>query len=139
MSAVLQHPPVVNAVGAPWYEDLSPALLNECLEIGISIVGCTACEIWDDSLEGIENFQQVKAVVRKHGRSYVLERRGDLQAKENAGKVGVVLGLQNPKPISDSLHLLHAFADMGLRCCGLGALTGPSWFIRPITRAVPIS
>lgn len=120
MSAVMEHPPVVNAVGAPWYEDLSPALLNECLEVGISVVGCTACEIWDDSLEGIENFQQVKEVVRKHGRAYVLERRADLQAEENSRKVGVVLGLQNPKPLSDSLRLLHAFADMGLRCCGLG-------------------
>src|ERR1051325_2408673 len=120
MAAVIEHPPVVNAVGAPWYEDLSPALLDECLETGISVVGCTACEIWDDSLEGIENLQQVKAVVRKHGRAYVLERRSDLHAKENAGRVGVVLGLQNPKPISDSVRLLHAFADMGLRCSGLG-------------------
>jgi membrane dipeptidase len=117
MSAVIEYPPVVNAVAAPWYEDLSPALLDECLESGVSIVGCTASQIWDDSLEGMQNLQQVKEVVRNHGRAYIVTRAADIDA--NAGKVGVVLGLQNPKPLSDSLHLLHGFIDMGLRCSGL--------------------
>jgi microsomal dipeptidase-like Zn-dependent dipeptidase len=111
--------PVVNCVGAPWYEDLSPALIDECRESGVSVVGCTCAEAWDDTVEAIQNLQRVKEVVREHGRSYVVQSAGDFDADRNRGKVGVVLGLQNPKPLSDDPALLEAFADMGLRCCGL--------------------
>jgi hypothetical protein len=83
---------VINCVAAPWYEDLSPALLDECLEMGVAIVGCTANEIWDDTLESIENLQQVKSVVRNHGRAYVVESVADLDRPANRDKVGVVLG-----------------------------------------------
>lgn len=118
-TAVNTRTPIVNCVGAPWYEDLSTALLDECLEQGVAVVGCTANEIWDGTVEAIENFQRVKEVVRTHGRAYTVERAGDITQPANRDRVGVVLGWQNPKPASDSLHLLRAFIDMGLRCCSL--------------------
>ncbi len=111
--------PIVNCVGAPWYEDLSAALLDECIEQGVSVVGCTANEIWDDTVEAIQNFQRVKEVVRNHGRAYVVKHAADLANPENRDRVGVILGWQNPKPAGDSLHLLEAFIDLGLRCCSL--------------------
>jgi len=110
---------IVNSLGAPWPEDLSPVFLDQLRSQGVAVVGCTANLTWDDTLESIENFQSVKAIVRGHPGAYVLRNARDLNSGENRGKVGVLLGLQNPKALSDSLRLVEAFHDLGLRCLSL--------------------
>lgn len=109
---------IVNPVGAQVYNDLTTELLDECLQLGISVVGCSANNPWDDTLETIENLHIVKRLVEEHPNAYILESRAQVAAA-SAGKVGVLLGVQNPKPFSDSLNFLEAFADMGLRCTTL--------------------
>lgn len=111
---------VVNCVAAPWYEDLSNALIDECLESGVSMVGVSANEIWDDTVESVENLQRVKEVARLHGKAYVVQRASDLTDPANRGRVGVFMNFQNPKPFQDSIALLEGFIDMGLRCASLG-------------------
>ena len=110
---------IVNCLGAPWPEDLSPAFLDQLYGQGVAVVGCTANLTWDDTLESIENFETIKAIVRDHGNSYIIRTAADLDREDNRGKVGVLLGLQNPKALSDSLRLLEAFFDLGLRCLSL--------------------
>ena len=110
---------VVNCLGAPWPEDLSAAFIDQLRGQGVGVVGCTANLTWDDTLESIENFEIVKAIVREHAHAYILRNAADLDDQENRGKVGVLLGLQNPKALSDSLGLLDAFFDLGLRCLSL--------------------
>ena len=110
---------IVNCLGAPWPEDLSPAFIDQLHAQGVKIVGCTANLTWDDTLESIENFEQVKSIVRDHPHAYLVRCRADLEREENRDKVGVLLGLQNPKALSDSLRLLDAFFDLGLRCLSL--------------------
>jgi len=110
---------VVNCLGAPWPEDLSPAFIDQLREQGTVVVGCTANLTWDDTLESIENFETVKAIVRDHPHAYVLRNAADLDCPEHRGKVGVLLALQNPKALSDSLRLLDGFFDLGLRCLSL--------------------
>lgn len=107
----------VNPVGASWFEDLSTAFLDECLALGIGIVGCTANDTWDDTLESMENLQTVKRIVESHPQAYIIRSQADLE--QRPGQVGVLLGLQNPKCLSDSLNFLEAFIDMGLRCQSL--------------------
>jgi len=119
MSAVGSQEPIVNCLGAPWPEDLSPAFLDQLLGQGVAVVGCTGNLTWDDTLESIENFEIVKATVREHPHAYILRSAADLDRSEHHGKVGVLLGLQNPKALSDSLGLLDAFVDLGLRCLSL--------------------
>jgi membrane dipeptidase len=111
--------PIVNCLGAPWPEDLSPAFLDQLRAQGVAVVGCTANLTWDDTLESIENFETIKATVRDHPNSYIIRTVADLGRAEHLGKVGVLLGLQNPKALSDSLRLLEAFFDLGLRCLSL--------------------
>jgi membrane dipeptidase len=89
------------------------------LTLGIGVVGCTANDTWDDTLEAMENLQTVKRVVEGHGRSYVVTSKADLETGRHDGQVGVLLGFQNPKALSDSINFLEAFIDAGLRCCGL--------------------
>ncbi|VTU45076.1 dipeptidase [Variovorax sp. PBL-E5] len=110
--------PIVNAVGASWFEDLSSAFLDECIGLGVTLAGCTANDTWDDTLEAMENLQTVKRVVESHAGAFIVQGREDL-ARLGSGKVGVLLGLQNPKPFSDSINFLEAFIDMGLRCSTL--------------------
>jgi membrane dipeptidase len=121
MSAILDSTATltVNAIGASWFEDLTPAFLDECLTLGIGVVGCTANDTWDDTLEAMENLQTVKRVIDGHGRSYVVTSKADLEGGRGDAQVGVILGFQNPKPLSDSINFLEAFIDAGLRCCGL--------------------
>ena len=111
--------PIVNCLGAPWLEDLSVSFIDQLLGQGVAVVGCTGNLTWDDTLESIENFEIVKSTVREHPRAYILRRVADLDRPEHRGKVGVLLGLQNPKALSDSLGLLDAFFDLGLRCLSL--------------------
>ena len=110
---------IVNCLGAPWPEDLSPAFIDQLHAQGVKVVGCTGNLTWDDTLESIENFEQVKSVVRDHPHAYIVRSGADLDRDENRDKVGVLLGLQNPKPLGDSLRLLDAFFDLGLRCLSL--------------------
>ncbi len=110
---------IVNCLGAPWPEDLAPAFLDRLHNQGVAVVGCTANLTWDDTLESIEGFETVKAIVRDHPQAYILRGVDDLDRPENRDKVGVLLGLQNPKALSDSLRLLDAFFDLGLRCLSL--------------------
>jgi len=110
---------IVNCLGAPWPEDLSPAFIDQLHAQGVNVVGCTGNLTWDDTLESIENFEQVKSVVRDHPHAYIVRSGADLDRDENRDKVGVLLGLQNPKPLGDSLRLLDAFFDLGLRCLSL--------------------
>ena len=119
MSTTSPQQTIVNCLGAPWPEDLSPSFLDQLREQGVGIVGCTANLTWDDTLESIENFEAVKAIVRDHPHAYILRSAADLDREENRGKVGVLLGLQNPKSLGDSLRLLDAFFDLGLRCLAL--------------------
>ena len=111
--------PIVNCLGAPWPEDLSAPFIDQLLAQCVAVVGCTANLTWDDTLESIENFETVKSIVREHPHAYILRRAADLDRPERRGKVGVLLGLQNPKALSDSLRLLDAFFDLGLRCLSL--------------------
>lgn len=110
---------IVNCLGAPWPEDLSPAFIDQLRQQGVSVVGCTGNLTWDDTLESIENFERVKAIVRADPDAYVLRGAADVDRPEHRGKLGVLLGLQNPKALSDSLRLLDAFFDLGLRCLSL--------------------
>jgi membrane dipeptidase len=110
---------VVNCLGAPWPEDLSPAFIDQSLAQGVTVVGCTANETWDDTIESLENFANVKATVRAHPHAYLVESAADLEREENRGKLGVLLGLQNPKALSDSPRLIDTFFDLGLRCLSL--------------------
>ena len=110
---------IVNCLGAPWPEDLSPAFLDQLHGQGVAVVGCTANLTWDDTLESIENFETIKAIVRDHANSYIIRTAADLDREVHRGKVGVLLGLQNPKALSDSLPLFEAFFDLGLRCLSL--------------------
>ena len=119
MDTVLPWKTIVNCLGAPWPEDLSPDFIDRLHAQGIKVVGCTANLTWDYTLESIENFEQVKAVVRDHPRAYLVRSAADLTQEANREKVGVLLGLQNPKALGDSLRLLDAFFDLGLRCLAL--------------------
>ncbi len=110
---------VVNCLGAPWPEDLSPAFIEQLQNQGVVLVGCTANLTWDDTLESIEGFETVKSIVRDHPQAYILRNVDDLNRPENRDKVGVLLGLQNPTALSDSLRLFDAFFDLGLRCLSL--------------------
>ena len=110
---------IVNCLGAPWPEDLSAAFIDRLHRQGVRITGCTANETWDDTLESIENFTAVKGAIRTHARAYLIRSSADLDRAENRDKLGVLLGLQNPKALSDSLNLLEAFFDLGLRCLSL--------------------
>lgn len=119
MSTTASQQAIVNCLGAPWPEDLSPEFIEQLRAQGVGVVGCTANLTWDDALESIENFEMVKAIVRDHPQAYILRSAADLDREENRDKVGVLLGLQNPKPLGDSLRLLDAFFDLGLRCLAL--------------------
>lgn len=110
---------IVNCLGAPWPEDLSPAFIDQLRGQGVTVVGCTANETWDDTVESMENFESVKATVRAHPHAYVIRTVADLDGPEHRAKVGVLFGLQNPKALSDSLRLIDAFFDLGLRCLSL--------------------
>lgn len=109
---------IVNPLGAQTFDDLSPNFLDECVELGINIVGCTAQLPWEDTVEAMESLQNVKRVIEAHPNAYVLQSRAQIDSLP-IGRVGVILGLQNPKPLSDSLNLFEAFIDMGLRCSAL--------------------
>jgi len=119
MNAVSIQQGVVNCLGAPWPEDLSPEFIDQLREQGVVVVGCTANETWDDTLESLENFATVKAIVRAHPHAYLVRSAADLDRDENRGKLGVLLGLQNPKALSDSPRLIDSFFDLGLRCLSL--------------------
>ena len=119
MSTTSLQQTIVNCLGAPWPEDLSPAFIDQLRGQGVGIVGCTANLTWDDTLESIENFEAVKSMVREHPHAYIVRSAADLEREDNRGKVGVLLGLQNPKPLGDSLRLLDGFFDLGLRCVAL--------------------
>ena len=119
MNTITSHGSIINCLGAPWPEDLSSSFLDQLRGQGVKVVGCTANLTWDDTLESIENFEAVKSIVRDHPHAYILRSAADLDREENRGKVGVLLGLQNPKPLADSLGLLDAFFDLGLRCLAL--------------------
>src|SRR5215813_1773651 len=109
MDAAVVSQGIVNCLGAPWPEDLSPAFIDHLRGQGIVVVGCTANETWDDTIESLENFESVKASVRAHPHAYLVRSAADLEHEENRGKVGVLLGLQNPKALSDSARLIDAF------------------------------
>ena len=66
MDTITSHETIVNCLGAPWPEDLSPSFLDQLREQGVGVVGCTANLTWDDTLESIENFEAVKSIVRDH-------------------------------------------------------------------------
>ena len=110
MTSNSQTAATVNAVGASWFEDLSSGFLDECLALGIGVAGCTANDTWDDTLETMENLQSVKRVIESHPNAFVVQSQADL-AQQTAGTVGVLLGLQNPKPMSDSINFLEAFIN----------------------------
>jgi membrane dipeptidase len=119
--------PMANGLAAPWPEDLTRELLTELQDQGVAVAGTTATRTWDDTLEALEGFQEAKAVVRDFDGAYIIRDKAGLQAGVRSGSVGVLLGLQNPKPLNDRISLLEAFYDLGLRCVSL-AFCDQSYF-----------
>jgi membrane dipeptidase len=119
MNTINHQQGIVNGLGAPWPEDLSPAFIDQLRGQGVSVVGCTANETWDDTIESLENFETLKAIVRAHPHAYLVRSAADLDRDEHRGQLGVLLGLQNPKALSDSPRLIDTFFDLGLRCLSL--------------------
>ncbi len=109
---------IVNPVGIQFSDDFSPDFLDRCLLHGYSVVGCTTNTPWDETLETIENVQRLKRIVERHPKAYLLQSSVQLQ-NPSKGMIGVMLGFQSPKPCSDSMNLLEAFVDMGIRCSAL--------------------
>jgi membrane dipeptidase len=119
--------PMANGLAAPWPEDLTADLLAELRQQGVAVAGTTATRTWDDTLEALEGIQEVKATVRDFPGSYIIRDRAGLDEGVRTGAVGVLLGLQNPKPLNDRISLLEAFYDLGLRCISL-AFCDQSYF-----------
>ncbi len=128
MATVLKNPaasnastrwPMANGLAAPWPEDLTSELLEELRQQGVAVAGCTATRTWDDTLEALEGIQEVKATVRAFGPAYIIRDHADLEEGIRTGSVGVLLGLQNPKPLNDRISLLEAFYELGIRCVSL--------------------
>ena len=46
MDMLAEKKPIVNGVGAAWFEDLSESFLDDCVDLGVAAVGCTANDTW---------------------------------------------------------------------------------------------
>ncbi|HLN84939.1 MAG TPA: hypothetical protein VK200_00710 [Candidatus Limnocylindrales bacterium] len=55
MNAVSIQQGMVNCLGAPWPEDLSPAFIDQLREQGVVVVGCSANETWGAKCIGQKN------------------------------------------------------------------------------------
>ena len=45
----------------------------------------------------------------------LIEKAGDLETAKSAGKIGLIMGFQNTRPIADELDRLHFFHRLGVR------------------------
>ena len=83
---------------------------------GIDALNVTTCHFEADFREACDNAAQWVARTRAEESEWrLIERASDLIAAKEAGKIGIVMGWQNMRPVEDDLDRLYLFHKLGLR------------------------
>lgn len=66
--------------------------------------------------EAVKAIQRHRTLIDADPQRFVLARRaGDISAAKKDGRIALIFGFQNAKPVGDDLDKLHTFWEMGLR------------------------
>ncbi len=87
---------------------------------GIDAINLTACHFEADFAEACDHFAGWHGMLaRANSPWHQIETIEDLDAAKAAGKVGLIFGWQNSRPIADKLDRLYFFHRLGLRIAQL--------------------
>lgn len=95
---------------------LTPPNIDEALEAGLDAIHFTSVRPRHDLAPALKDIAAARdAIDRYSGKLVLAKTADDVRAAKASGRLGIVLGLQDPKPIRDDLAYLRTLADLGVR------------------------
>jgi membrane dipeptidase len=83
---------------------------------GINALNVTTCHFEADFPQACSEIARWHGIISRPNSPWVLvETAADLERAKLEGKVGIIMGLQNGRPVADELDRLHFFCRLGLR------------------------
>jgi membrane dipeptidase len=105
---------------APWGNLDHLTSFDEMREGGMTACNLTVAVHTHDFLGAIHNIAKYKAIVDTNSsKMRLVTRVSDIRAAKEEGRVGIILGFQDGKPLEDKIEYLGIFYDLGVRIIGL--------------------
>ncbi|MGE0719265.1 MAG: dipeptidase [Alphaproteobacteria bacterium] len=95
---------------------LVPAVVDRMAASGVTAMNLTAVQIGTDLTGALRDLAGVIETVGRNGDRLMLVRDpADIAAAKQAGKVGIILGMQDAEPIGRDRAMLRILAEIGVR------------------------
>jgi len=115
---------VINTLDSTHAEKINSGFVGKQLAGGVTAINVTCVDVigindFSHGVYGLKEFRRTFAKVDPE-RTMVVRKTSDIPAAKKEGKLGVILGMQDLRPIEDNLDHLEVFHELGLR---IGQLT----------------
>jgi membrane dipeptidase len=95
---------------------LTPLVIERLRRSGLTAINLTAVRIGATFKECLEDLVAVRDVIdRNSGDLLLVSTADDIRRAKAAGKVGIILGMQDAEPIGRNLFALRTLKDIGVR------------------------
>ncbi|MCC7275404.1 MAG: membrane dipeptidase [Alphaproteobacteria bacterium] len=112
-AALYRHAVVVDCLNG---SALRPDVIARMAASGVTALNLTAVQIGADLAGALRDLAATIETVERHGDRLMLVRApADVAAAKRAGKVGIILGMQDAEPIGRDLAMLRVLSEIGVR------------------------
>jgi membrane dipeptidase len=95
---------------------LTPRVIERLAHSGLSAINLTAVRIGATLPEALSDLAAAReAIDRNSAQLQLATTAADIRSAKAAGRVGIVLGMQDTEPIGRNLHVLSTLRDIGVR------------------------
>jgi membrane dipeptidase len=95
---------------------LTPKNIDEALGAGLDAIHFTSVRPRHDLAPALKDIAAAREAIDANSNKLMLARTADdVREAKTSGRLGIILGLQDPKPIRDDIAYLRTLADLGVR------------------------
>ncbi len=95
---------------------LTPDVIERMRRSGVTAMNLTAVRIGADLPEALGDLAAAIETIERNAEALMLVRTpGDVAAAKRAGRVGIILGMQDAEPIGRDLAMLRILSEIGVR------------------------
>lgn len=90
--------------------------VTQARRAGLTAMQHSVTSLYADLDQALVEFTEIRNFIDEHAKELVLALRGDdVRMAKTSGRLAVIMGWQNPKPLRDEIAYVRTFYELGLR------------------------
>ena len=95
---------------------LTPRVIERLAGSGVTAINLTAVRIGATLSQCLSDLATVREIIDRNSRQLQLvTKAADIRSARAAGRIGIIIGMQDTEPIGRNLYVLRALHDIGVR------------------------